>query len=317
MFTLALIPLGILGLLAALLAAVCWSLSTVLYKQAGRVVPPIELNLVKGLVAGALLGLILALSGDGSAWQAAGPTTLLLVSGLIGLGIGDTAFFAALNRMGARRVLLLELTVPPMTAIGAWFALGERVDAWGWLGIAITTLGIGWVLIERRSDNDPHRFTASGLSLAMLATTCQAAGAIIARGVFLNTDISSASSALVRLVGGTLVLLIILPLAHRRQALGTALGEPRHGGVDWPNLSKVMVPLLGAIILGTFLGLWLQQTSFKLAPTVGGAQGLIATTPLWVLPLAAMTGEKVTRRSVLGACVALVGVLILLRVIRF
>jgi len=313
MFTLGLLPLGILGLLAALVAAVCWSMSTVLYKQVGRVVPPIELNLAKGLVAGVMLGAVLVLSGDGSGWQAAGPTTLLLVSGVIGLGIGDTAFFAALNRLGARRVLLLELTVPPMTAIGAWLTLGEMVDGWGWLGIAITTLGIGWVIVERRPEHDPHHFTSAGLSLAMLATTCQAAGAIIARGVFLNTDISSASSALVRLIGGTLVLLIILPVARRRHTLG----EPRHGGVDWPNLNKILLPLAGAILLGTFFGLWLQQTSFKLAPTVGGAQGLIATTPLWVLPLAAMTGEKVTKRSVWGACVALVGVLILLRVIRF
>ncbi|MEM1353864.1 MAG: DMT family transporter [Planctomycetota bacterium] len=313
MLTSAQISTGTLGLLAALLAAVVWSMSTVLYKKAGRVVPPVELNLVKGVVAGLLLGLLLAVTGDGSAWQAAWPMSLLLVSGVIGLGIGDTAFFAALNRLGARRVLLLELTVPPMTAIGAWLALGEVVDGWGWIGIAITTLGIAWVVAERRAEHDPHRFTTVGLSLAMLATACQAGGAIIARGVFLNTEVSSAGSALVRILGGTLVLLVILPIARRRHALG----EPRHGGIDWPNLNKVALPLGGAILLGTFFGVWLQQTAFKLAPSVGSAQGMIATTPLWVLPLAAMSGEKVTRRSVYGACVALVGVLILLGLIRF
>lgn len=302
------IPIGILGLLAALVAAVCWSFATVLYKHVGRVLPPIELNLVKGVVASAMLAGVLLMMGDGSAWQAAWPTTLLLVSGVIGLGIGDTAFFAALNRMGARRVLLLELTVPPMTAVLAWLALGEVVSVWGWLGIAITAGGIGWVIVERRPATDAHRFTAAGLALAMLATACQAGGAVIARGVFLQTDISSAASALVRLLGGTAVLLLILPIARRRHTLG----EPRHGGIDWPNLPRTFLPLSGAILLGTFLGIWLQQTSFKLAPTVGGAQAMIATTPLWVLPIAAMTGEKITRRSVIGAGVALLGVCILL-----
>ena len=65
-----------------------------------------------------------------------------------------------------------------------------------------------------------------------------------------------------------------------------------------------------AIFLGTFLGLWLQQVSLKWAST-GVSQTLLATSPLFVLPLAAWTKEQVSARAVVGAIVALGGVALL------
>jgi drug/metabolite transporter (DMT)-like permease len=42
---------------------------------------------------------------------------LLLLSGAIGVGMGDTVYFSALNRLGARRTLLLGMLAPPIAAI--------------------------------------------------------------------------------------------------------------------------------------------------------------------------------------------------------
>jgi drug/metabolite transporter (DMT)-like permease len=57
----------------------------------------------------------------------------------------------------------------------------------------------------------------------------------------------------------------------------------------------------------TYLGIWLQQTSLKFA-TTGIAQTLLATSPLFVIPMAVILGEKITPRAVLGALVALGGI---------
>ena len=57
----------------------------------------------------------------------------------------------------------------------------------------------------------------------------------------------------------------------------------------------------------TYLGIWLQQTSLKFAPT-GIAQTFLATSPLFILPLVALQGEKISWRAILGAGISLAGI---------
>nr|WP_257713571.1 DMT family transporter [Vibrio neptunius] len=65
--------------------------------------------------------------------------------------------------------------------------------------------------------------------------------------------------------------------------------------------------LLGAIFVGTFLALWLQQIALKHAnPAI--AQTLIATSPVFMLGIYVVKGEKVTAKSIIGTLAAIVGV---------
>jgi drug/metabolite transporter (DMT)-like permease len=71
----------------------------------------------------------------------------LSLSGAIGIGFGDTAYFASLNCVGARRALLLEALAPPLTALFAGVFLGEILPPSAWLGIALTVVGVAWVVL--------------------------------------------------------------------------------------------------------------------------------------------------------------------------
>ncbi len=65
--------------------------------------------------------------------------------------------------------------------------------------------------------------------------------------------------------------------------------------------------LLGAIFVGTFLALWLQQVALKNAnPAI--AQTLIATSPVFILVIYAIKGVKVSKQSVIGTLAALAGI---------
>ena len=71
--------------------------------------------------------------------------------------------------------------------------------------------------------------------------------------------------------------------------------------------NKAMGWLLLATFVGTFLALWLQQIALKYAnPAI--AQTLIATSPLFILVIYAMKGEKVGAKSVIGTLGALGGI---------
>jgi drug/metabolite transporter (DMT)-like permease len=74
---------------------------------------------------------------------------------------------------------------------------------------------------------------------------------------------------------------------------------------------KILGAIILAAFLGTYLGISLQQTSLKYAPAAI-AQALSSTSPLFVLPLAVLAGEKVSFRAVLGVVFAIAGIALLL-----
>ncbi|MFH7243170.1 MAG: DMT family transporter [Spirulina sp.] len=285
------------GELAALGAAFLWAVATVLFGQVGKQVPPLVLNFTKGIVAIALVVATLTVlqrapTGlDGRAWG------LLLASGGLGIGVGDTLYFTSINRLGPRRALLLETLAPPLAALLALGLLGETLSLRDWAGLGLTLLGVVWVISERVPTGAAMvRPRWQDTVFGVLAALASAVGAVLSRAALADTTIDPLWGTLLRLVGGLVILLVILrsqgPLPTPRQIL--------------PN-RRVLGWLVLAAFLGTYLGIYLQQTAFKFAPT-GIAQSLLATSPLFVLPLAAAMGDRVSLRAVGGALLALVGV---------
>ena len=73
----------------------------------------------------------------------------------------------------------------------------------------------------------------------------------------------------------------------------------------------MLLAIATASFFATYLGIWLQQIALKYAVT-GVAQALLATSPLFVLPMAALLGDRINWRATVGALIALSGVWILL-----
>ena len=286
------------GELAALGAAFLWALSAVIYAHLGQKIPPLALNLSKGVIAIALIALTLLVQGN--YW----PTDMkaialgcLLLSGVIGIGLGDTFYFEALNHLGARRTLLLEALAPPLSAFIALLFLGEALSLGAWIGIFLTVLGVSWVISERVpgttvNAENPLR----GVGFALVSALAQASGAVLSRAALADTAISPLWSTLLRLMGCVVVLLLWIPFKQGSQVAFKPLQSKQ---------------LLGIIIItalfSTYLGIMLQQTALKYTAT-GIAQALLSTSPLFVLPIAISMGEIVSPRAFLGVLVALGGI---------
>jgi drug/metabolite transporter (DMT)-like permease len=290
---------------AALVAAALWAISTVLFGRLGKTLQPLVLNFVKGLVAIALI--LLTLLWRWGQAPALPPMAVmwLLLSGAIGIGLGDTAYFSAVNTLGARRALLLESLAPPLAALMAWAFLQEALSVRAWGGILLTLLGVAWVISERvpgttQERNQDSALLWRGVTWGMAAALGQAGGSVLSRAALADTVVDPLWSSLLRLTAGGVVLVVLL--SGRGQ-----LREPMRVAQ-----SPQIWPILGlTAFLGTYLGIWLQQVAFKYSPA-GIAQSLLATSPLFVLPLAALLGDRVTGRAVLGVLVALGGVWLLI-----
>lgn len=289
------------GELAALLAACLWAVSSTVYARIGQRIPPLELNLIKGTIAIALLICTLLLQSDFNA--AISPTNLclLLLSGVLGIGLGDTAFFFALNYLGARRALLMETLAPPLTAILALIFLQEGLSLLAICGILLTILGVAWVVTERVPGNNSNIDLGRGMGFGILAALALAGGAVLSRAVLATTSISPLWAALLRLIGAVLIL---LPWAWLRQ---------KRSRFQFKTLgsARIIGAVFFAAFAGTYLGIWLQQTAIKFT-AASIALTLTNTSPLFVIPIALCMGERVSPRAILGVVIALGGITVLL-----
>jgi drug/metabolite transporter (DMT)-like permease len=214
---------------------------------------------------------------------------------MIGIGLGDPAYFWALNSLGARRTLLLETSSPPVGALLALIFIGEQLAYSSWCGIFLTILGIAWVISER-NPVDQISVSPQGIMWGILAAIAQALGAVISRYALIQSAVSPLESTLIRLIGGTVIVIGLLFLPVTKQTK-----------MQWQIYRRILGVISISAFGSTYLGIWLQQISLKFAPT-GIAQTFLATSPLFILPIVALQGEKISLRAILGVVVSLAGI---------
>lgn len=168
-------------------------------------------NLLRLVVACAATGLIVFLS-DHSAALPPGAVAMLVASALIGLTCGDTALYAALARLGARRAGLLYATNGPITVVLAYAVLGEKLSLPQVGAVAVVVAGV-WLAVAFRDGTGawngmPGR-VAQGIAFGLLGAVCQAMGVILARPVMAG-GADPSLAVLVRLASGLIGLFIVV-----------------------------------------------------------------------------------------------------------
>jgi drug/metabolite transporter (DMT)-like permease len=288
------------GEIAALSAAGLWAFATLMFGRLGKQLSPLVLNLIKGSMAVGFIVLTLAVRQQLLASVPMGSVWLLLMSGVVGIGLGDTAYFATVNTLGARQALLLEMLAPPMAALMSLIFLQEQLSVLAWIGMALTLAGIIWVVSERSPkvhNTGSKAAVTKGIVCGIMAALGQSIGSVLSRAALADTVVDPLWSSLLRLSAG-LVCISGLLLWRRKEASFIRPSGQLLGGVAI------------AAFFGTYLAIWLQQIALKYSPA-GVAQSLLATSPIMVLPMALVIGERVTFRAVCGAVVALIGVWLL------
>lgn len=282
-----------IGAAAGLGAALCWTIASQIWRSLPTSLDAARLNLIKNLLASALL-LPLALA---TSWRVDASSALLLaVSGVVGIAMGDTLFFAALRRLGTRRALTLDAGGPAVTTLAGVSLLGEIPRLGQWLGVGLISVAITLVARERpgRCSISPLPLDVQGVVLGIAALLCGSSGAILARLALRSGEAAPLQAATLRLVAASLAMLPLLrgmPMPGRR---------PLPARRRWPWM-------LLATLLGTSLGILLQQTALAGLPG-GMAVALLATAPVLAIPLARLEGDRPGWRGWVAGLAAMVGV---------
>ncbi|MEM1392105.1 MAG: DMT family transporter [Cyanobacteria bacterium P01_D01_bin.116] len=289
------------GEVAALAAACLWAIASTIYGILGARIPPLQLNLIKGIIAIAFFLVTVLATGELFPSIATLPMCLILLSGIIGISLGDTAFFITINSLGARRTLLMQTLTSPTSAVLGLIFLQEELNVLASCGILVTIFGVAWVISERTTDvkNISAAEFRRGIFFGLLTVVAGAVAAVLSRSAIADTQISPLWAALLRLSAGTLTLLV-WTLSRQQSTF------------RWSSLrdSRTIGTTLFAAFCGTYLGIWLQQTAIKFT-SVGIASTLLQTSPIFVIPFAIWMGEKVSIRAILGVLISIMGIALL------
>jgi len=226
--------------------------------------------------------------------------TPMMLSGLIGIFIGDTALFACLNRMGPRQAGLLFSCHAVFSAILGYFLFSESMTSLELIGSALVFSGVLTAIFFGRRGQANNQLEAIkgtvwiGVALGLTAAICQALGGIIAKPV-MQTNIDPVAASAIRMITAF--------VAHSLFRLTGA------------KLSLAIHPINGKILFITaingFLAMAVGMTLILYAlqeGNVGMVALLSSTTPIMLLPILWIyTKQRPNAYAWIGAIVAVVG----------
>jgi len=285
----------------SLLCALAFALGVVLFRRSGRKVPPVALNFFKNTVA--LVALLPTMLIAGSPLRPAAVNwdgwLLLLGSGIIGIGIADSVFFASLNRLGAGRSAIVDCLYSPIVVLCAALALAEPVGPGLLGGLALMVIAILWGAFKQHGEAKSldkatlHR----GVALGALAMLLMAIGIVMAKPVLDGVDVLWATT--VRLVGGTGFLAVQSCLPQHRASVRFAF-QP----------SKLWLTTIPAGLIGSYLAMMLWLAGMKY--TQASIASVLNQTSTLIVPLLAapMLGERLTRRRLEAVLLGFAGAVV-------
>jgi len=290
-----------LGEIAALGTAVCWTASSLAFSAAGKRIGSLSLNLVRLVLALALIGAynlvrrgsFVPLDATPEAWA------WLSASGLVGFVLGDLCLFRAFVLVGPRVSMLIMALAPPIAAVLGWFVLGERLSALGVLGMVVTLVGVATVVRERAGESTSGAAAGGeamrGALLAFGGAAGQAVGLVLSKVGMKSYDPFAATE--IRIIAGVVGFSLLFTLVGWWRRTFESLRDRRALGFA----------TFGALA-GPFVGVSLSLLAVQHTQT-GIAATIMSTTPVLLIPaVIVLHKERVSLRASLGAIVAVAGV---------
>ena len=212
-------------------------------------------------------------------WETLSETYMieLIISGLIGIFLGDTALFATMRRMGPRRTAILFAMNAPITTVLGLAILGENLTTSIFAGCVAVMVGVVLAIIFGKKKSQQHHWEevkgslAVGIAFGLWAATCQAVGIIISKPV-MDSGVDPVAASAIRVAVSALALSLMLATPMKRFRAQTPLTKK----------------LAGYVLLSGTLGMGLGMTFLMIALQHGDSgvvATLAATSPVLMLPL--------------------------------
>ncbi len=172
----------------ATLAALCWALASLISADVTRKIGGLAFNRLRLFFVSIML---ISCTFYLDTWSTINKEFLftILFSGIIGIFLGDTLLFIALQKIGPRRNNILFSLAAPFTVILNIFLLNELMSTINLIGCIIVFFGVVVAIAYGNSKDKDHRWEVVegniylGICLGIGAALCQAIGLIMMKPI--------------------------------------------------------------------------------------------------------------------------------------
>ena len=275
-----------LGIFSALGASLSWTYACFIWRSQTHYNKALDINLLKNLFAFIFFSPVLLTLKGFIQYKF---LILLLISGIIGIGFGDTFYLKSLKLIGTRKTLSIEALSPLLAAFSGEFFINESLSIKSWIGIIIVSISLILIVKTREQKIDEKNNLSTGYLylkdyiFSFLSIFCAVIAASISRLVFLETNLNPLQTTEIRLLGALIFLIIVL-----RFKINFFLNKLE---------TEEKIKFIFSILLGTNIGIYLQQLVFQTLP-LGVGWTLLSTSPLFSLFLAKKEEGSLSREVI-------------------
>jgi len=283
----------------AILAALCWSISSLISVDISRTIGGLVFNRLRLFFVSIML-ILYTTAIDTWKTIELDLLNIIILSGVIGVFFGDTLLFIALQKIGPRRNNILFALAAPFTILLNIFFLKQNMTLIELIGCFTVFIGVVIAIAYGTNKENSHRWESIegslylGIIFGILAALCQAIGLIIMKPI-LDLGVDPIASAAVR-TSVSAILLSFTFVSNNKYLV---------------SLNPITMKLVFKSIISGFLGMALGMSLLLVAlqhADAGIVATLSSTSPVLVLFLIWVLTKKLpTLGAWIGTVLAIVG----------
>tara|TARA_B100001287_G_scaffold228004_1_gene198048 strand:- start:52 stop:927 length:876 start_codon:yes stop_codon:yes gene_type:complete len=258
----------LIGIFSAFGATLAWTYACSIWRTQTNIYKPIEINFLKNVIAFIIFSPVILFFNYSTDYKY---FLILLLSGVIGIGIGDTFYLKSLNLIGTRKTLSIEALSPLFAAITGTLFIDDHLNINAWIGIIIVTGALVKIirtksyLLDKDSKLVINNNSLDKYVYAFLSVLCAVIAALLSRIVLLESDLTPIFTTEIRLCGSIIFLCSITKMNLK---------------IFINNFnSKEKNQFIISVLMGTNIGIFLQQIVFQSLP-LGIGWTLLSTSPI-------------------------------------
>ncbi len=298
-----------IGIVFALSASILWSITVVTIRPITNNISPFLINPIKNSI-GFLLFFISFILFDIPLWYSQlipYEYFIILLSGTLGMFLGDTIFIYALNKIGANRVAIVDAFSPVVIFTYSLILLpNQSLEFIQIIGFILTIIGLLILTNENDFEDIDPNIKIKGILLVLGAMLCTGFGVVYLKTVLNRINETGYDIKLnlwvtaFRLIPGVLFSWILFLLQKNKLKKIKPL-----------KLKQNHIPLIIASVIGPFfaLGCWILGYAFIDKPSIASIIG--QSSVIFIILLSwFFLKESLTKLRILSAVLVFFGVIL-------
>ena len=286
-----------IGFFSAISAVFLWTFACFIWRRESENLLPRQINIYKNVLASIIflpVGLTISWFSDINS------IFILMISGIVGIAIGDTLYIKSLKIIGTRKTLSFEALTPIIAVTLGTFSINEIYPQKVWIGSLIVSFSLLMIVRQNTFQKDDSReINILGILCALGSVFCAVLAALMSRVILISSNLTPLQTTEIRLLSASIFLFFIFKKDFLYLLKNRSITKKNHSN------------LLLSTLLGTNCGILFQQIVFKFLP-IGIGWTLLSLSPIFALFISKREGDEINKLTIFYSLLSFMGVAIAL-----